>query len=120
MATGTIKKGRKLLWSNQNNSLAANTKITLSSSDYSFLIVEFRLTWQDPIETNIFPKGINVRLFLANLSQSQLSDCLIAGRDLARTSDTEFTASTGVLARLTGAINTGDSFVYPVAIYGID
>ena len=120
MATGTIKKGRKLLWSNSNNTLAANTQVSLSSSDYSFLIVEFRLTWADPVEVNIFTKGTDIRLYFANTSPSQLSDCLIAGRDLTRTSDTVFTAGTGVIARLTGNIVTGDNFVYPVAIYGID
>ena len=119
MATSKIVKKEKLLWSNPNNSLATGTTITLNSDDYSFLLVEFKLTSADPIEANIFPKGTALRLFMANLSQSQLSDCLIAGRDLTRVSDTKFTANTGVLARLTGAIATSDSFVFPIAIYGI-
>lgn len=121
MASSTIKKGRNLLWTNPNGSLAENAEITLSSSQYNYLLIEFRLTWQDPIITNIVPKGSNIRLFLAQAtSDGVLSNCLIASRNLVRTSDTKFTAELGYLARLTGQIVSGTNFIYPTAIYGID
>lgn len=121
MATSTIKANRKLLWTNPNNSLAENTEITLNSSQYNYLLIEFRLTWQDPVVVNIVPKGGNIRLFLSQATEDgQISNCLVASRNITRTSDTKFTAGLGYLGRLSGAITSGANFVYPTAIYGID
>lgn len=121
MATGTIKKGRTLLWENTTSGLAENTQITLSSANYNYLLIEFRLTWQDPVVVNIVPKGGDFRLFMANVSTNgTMSDCLIAGRHFTRVSDTVYTAGNGGLARLTQATVYGANFVYPIAIYGIE
>ena len=117
MATGNISKNMVLLWENPGTSISGN--ISLSSDDYDYLIVEFRLSSSDPTISQLIFKGQSTRLFLCQAVNNSASDSLFASRNMTRISDTEFNLSTGVIARNNQQTTYGDHFCYPTRIFGI-
>lgn len=127
MATGTIQNHprRVLLWSNSGN-IPAGTTITLSSSDYEFLEIEYvRSTGTAGNVTPYiqrFKKGTNITLFACQVTEGgAVTDSFIISRLLTRVSDTQFTADGGMMARWgKSSVETAASNIcVPKAIYGI-
>lgn len=107
------------LWTNNTPSagMAANTTITLSSSDYDLLLVEFiPNTAGSQLTTKIIIKGHNGSLeaALATGGGTQ-ANC----RELTYVSDTEYTAGAGSNSTGAGAAAVATGSAVPTAIYGI-
>ena len=124
MASGTIKKDiyRQLLWSNSGNSWGTET-ITLTSSDYDYLEVQF-LPYgnvsSNPLVCWTFGKGQNIRIGYLSTDDVSFNNNFIATRTLTRNSDISFTPTSGIYIRWgQTSASSAAGFVVPKAIYGI-
>jgi hypothetical protein len=118
MASGTIKSNFTLLWENPNPSsdFAAQT-ISLSSSNYKFLMVVFKRWSGGGAISAIAPKGYNIDLLT---NSPEPGGARAYARLLTRVSDTSYSAAAAYMATGTTAAAVSNSSVIPIMIYGIN
>ena len=117
---------RTLLWEKSplTGGMSSGTVITLSSSDYDELEVQYKLTNgdNDPWYAKIYPKGYDINITELSVSEGVASNTFVMMRLLTRNSDTQYTSTTGGTIMRWGASSSDGSFGYfcfPVRIYGI-
>ena len=106
------------LWENPNPASAyAGGDITLSSSDYDFLMIEYRYsTGTDGRKSVIAAKGTPI--IWMDMTNNTYNGVIGITRALSRQSDTSFTFGNAYTATGTSGQSTDSTVAIPTAIYG--
>lgn len=104
----------KLLWENPSPAAAfAQQNITLNSSDYDFLLIQYSYYIGQAIQSVTISKGQSAHLTMVYLSSNNKQN---AYRDIAYVNDTTLTINDCLFNETT--YTTNNSYCVPIAIYG--